>query len=191
MEQQVALNQPGRLQSGDRSLDCVVVRLSRKGAQVRFEGPLPDAGEVFLSIEGFGQLSCSLVDSDDGYADLRFEGDPETQDAVFQELLAQMGDEEGRRRYLRRSVLWPGTLKSGSEQLDCTILNMSLGGAKVALGQERDCSGSVTLFGDRFDGLDATVVWRRGRVVGLQFKVEPAKVARILGDLLPAIKASA
>ena len=100
-------------------------------------------------------------------------------------------DEEGRRRYLRRSVLWPGTLKSGASQMDCTILNMSLGGAKVALSQERDCAGSVILFGDRFDGLEATVMWQRGRVVGLQFKVEPTEVARILGDLLPAIKASA
>lgn len=191
VEQQVALNQPGKLQSGDEILDCTVLQFSRKGAQVRLEGELQEADEVFLLIEGFGQLSCRVMDSDGDYADLRFQGDPETQDSVFQELLAQMGDEEGRRRYLRRSVLWPGTLKCGACQMDCTILNMSLGGAKVALSQERDCAGGVTLFGDRFDGLEATVVWQRGRVVGLQFKVEPAEVARILGDLLPAIKASA
>ncbi len=191
VEQQVALDQPGKLQSGDETLDCMVVQLSRKGAQVRLEGELQETEEVFLSIEGFGQLSCRVVDSDGGYADLRFQGDPETQESVFQELLAQMGDEEGRRRYLRRSVLWPGTLKSSAGQIDCTILNMSLGGAKVALSQERDCGGSVTLFGDRFDGLEANVMWQRGRVVGLQFKAAPAEVARILGDLLPAIKASA
>jgi hypothetical protein len=35
------------------------------------------------------------------------------------------------------------------------------------------------------------VVWQRGRLVGLQFRCEPAEVARVLGDLLPAIKASA
>ncbi|WP_193369188.1 PilZ domain-containing protein [Pelagibius marinus] len=196
VEQQVALDQPGKLQYGAETLDCMVVQLSRKGAQVRFggecqEGKLQEAKEVFLSIEGFGQLSCRVVDSDGDYADLRFQGDPETQDSVFQELLAQMGDDEGRRRYLRRSVLWPGTLKGGPGQMDCTILNMSLGGAKVALSQQHDCSGSVTLFGDRFDGLEATVMWQRGRVVGLQFKAEPAEIARILGDLLPAIKASA
>jgi len=131
------------------------------------------------------------VACDGDTAELRFLGDPETQDAVFQEILAHIGDDEGRRRYLRRSVLWPGTLKCGNGQMDCTILNMSLGGAKVALSQERDCSGSVTLYGDRFEGLAATVVWQRGRVVGLQFKKAPSEVARVLGDVLPAIKASA
>src|SRR3546814_4965271 len=71
-------------------------------------------------------------------------------------------------------------------QFVCTILNMSLGGAKVALSDARDCAGGVTLLGDRFEGLPAVVVWQRGRLVGLQFKGEPATVARALGDLLPA-----
>lgn len=191
VEQQIALDQPGKLQNADDVVDCTVVQLSRKGAQVHLQAELGEAEDVFLTIQGFGQLSCRVVDNDGDYADLRFQGDPETQDAVFQEILAQMGDEEGRRRYLRRSVLWPGTLRSGNSQMDCTILNMSLGGAKIALSHERDCAGGVTLFGDRFDGLAATVVWQRGRVVGLQFKAEPAKVAEILGDILPAIRASA
>jgi len=61
----------------------------------------------------------------------------------------------------------------------------------VALSQDQVCSGAMTLLGDRFDGLAATVVWQRGRMIGLQFKGEPVEIARILGDLLPAIKASA
>jgi len=191
VEQQIALHQPGKLHSGDTILDCEVVQLSRKGAQVRLQGALSESDNLFLTIEGFGQLACRVMDADGDYADLRFQGDPETQEAVFQEILGQLGDEEGRRRYLRRSVLWPGTMKCDQGEMDCTILNMSLGGAKVALSQERECSGSVTLFGDRFEGLKATVVWQRGRVVGLQFKAEPLEVARVLGDLLPAIKASA
>ncbi len=196
VEQQIALQQPGKLHSGDAILECEVVQLSRKGAQIRLDqqrlqGALEASKDLYLAIEGFGQLACRVMDAEGDYADLRFQGDPETQEAVFQEILGQLGDEEGRRRYLRRSVLWPGTMKCDQGQMDCTILNMSLGGAKVAVGQERECSGSVTLFGDRFEGLSATVVWQRGRVVGLQFKADPVEVARVLGDLLPAIKASA
>src|SRR3546814_9128205 len=82
---------------------------------------------------------------------------------MFQDLLARLGDDEGRRRYLRRSVLWPGTLSCRGGQFVCTILNMSLGGAKVALSDARDCPGGVTLLGDRFEGLAAAVVWQRGR----------------------------
>jgi|GEM_PF-1143621 len=196
VEQQITLQQPGKLHCGDTILDCEIVQISRKGAQVRLPDSLPESQDIteedlFLAIPGFGQLACRVMDAGGDYADLRFQGDPETQDAVFQELLGHLGDEEGRRRYLRRSVLWPGTMKAERGQMDCTILNMSLGGAKVALSHEQDCAGNVTLFGDRFEGLGATVVWQRGRVVGLQFKADPLEVARVLGDLLPAIKASA
>jgi len=192
IEQQIAVQQPGKLQSPEGVVDCEIVSLSRRGAQVRLSEPLAaEPRELFLSIRGFGQLACRVMERDGDTAELRFLGDPETQDAVFQEILAHIGDDEGRRRYLRRSVLWPGTLKWGKGQMDCTILNMSLGGAKVALSQERDCSGGVTLYGDRFDGLSATVVWQRGRVVGLQFKQAPGEVARVLGNVLPAIRATA
>lgn len=199
LEQQIAVSQPGRLQGPKGAVDCEVLTLSRKGAQVRLSGEkggelgsdLDDAGELHLSIRDFGQLSCRVVDLDGDIAELRFQGDPETQESVFQEVLARLGDEEGRRRYLRRSVLWPGTLVFGTGEFACTILNMSLGGAKVALSEARDCAGTVTLLGDRFEGLDATVLWQRGRLVGLQFRSEPSEVARVLGDLLPAIKVSA
>jgi hypothetical protein len=191
VEQQIVVRMPGQLQVGDGTVDCEVLTLSRRGAQVRLLGELGDQRELFLTLRGFGQLSCRVASLDGDVAELRFQGDGETQDAVFQDIVARLADEEGRRRYLRRSVLWPGTLICGKAQLACTVLNMSLGGAKVALSEARDCSGIVTLLGDRFEGLPATVVWQRGRLVGLQFRCEPAEVARVLGDLLPAIKASA
>ena len=123
VEQQVALDQSGKLQTADQSVDCVVLQLSRKGAQVRVAGDalhkaLSEGDELYLLIEDFGQLTCSVLDSDGDYADLRFQGDPETQDAIFQDILARLGDDEGRRRYLRRSVLWPGTLRCGHGQMD-------------------------------------------------------------------------
>lgn len=191
VEQRITVQQPGQLQGPDGTIECEILTLSRKGAQVRVEDDLGEPQEFYLSIRDFGQLSCRVVDFDDGVAELRFEGDPETQDAVFQEIVAQLADEEGRRRFLRRSVLWPGTLQTLKGHHACTILNMSLAGAKIALSEARDCMGNVTLLGDRFDGLGATVVWQRGRLVGLQFRAAPAEVAAVLGDLLPAIKASA
>ena len=191
VEQSIALSQPGKLNTDDGSVDCEVLSLSRKGAQVRLDGALDGDGELYLAIRDFGLLSCRIMDRDGDYADLRFQGDPETLEAVFQEILGRLGDDEGQRRYLRRSVLWPGSLQTRQGALDCTILNMSLGGAKVALSEARECSGNVTLLGDRFEGLSAFVMWQRGRLIGLQFKDAPADVARVLGDLLPAIRASA
>lgn len=190
VEQQIAVGKPGQLLCGDGTVDCEVLTLTRRGARVRLIGDLGGQREVFLSLRDFGQLSCRVGDLDGDIAELGFQGDGEALDAMFQDIIARLADEEARRRYLRRSVLWPGTLTCGKAQFACTILNMSLGGAKVALSEARDCSGIVTLLGDRFEGLPATVAWQRGRLIGLQFRCEPAEVARVLGDLLPAIKAS-
>jgi hypothetical protein len=191
VEQRIEMQQPGQLQGRAGTVDCEVLTLSRRGAEVRFAGDLGGEREVFLALRDFGHLSCRVVKVNGDLAELSFQGDPEAQDAMFQDIIARLGDDEGRRRYLRRSVLWPGTLTCGRAELACTILNMSLGGAKIALSEARDCGGGVTLLGDRFEGLPATVVWQRGRLVGLQFRQEPAAVASVLGDLLPAIKASA
>lgn len=191
IEQQVALRQPGTIQTPSGAVDCEILTLARSGALVRPLGDLGDAEELFLAVRGFGQLACKAVDSDGDCLELAFCGDPESQDAVFQDILERFGDEEGRRRFLRRSVLWPGQLSTEGRLLDCTVLNMSLGGAKVALSEEIDLSGAVTLSGDRFEGLQAKVVWQRGRVLGLQFSQNPAQIANVLGSLLPAIKASA
>lgn len=191
VEQQIEVQQPGQLRGGAGIVDCEILTLSRRSAAVRLEGDLVDDHELYLSMRGFGQLPCRVAKRSGDVVELVFQGDPENQDAMFQDIIARLGDEEGRRRYLRRSVLWPGTLTCGRSQFACTILNMSLGGAKIALSEARDCAGNVTLLGDRFEGLPATVTWQRGRLVGLQFRREPAEVARVLGDLLPAIRTSA
>lgn len=192
VEQQVALMQPAKIHAPDGVLDCEVLLLSRSTARVRLlGGTAPEAGPLFLAVSGFGQLACRLERVEGDCLELGLNGDGESQDAVFQDILERFGDEEGRRRFLRRSVLWPGHLSSGGDRLGCTILNMSLGGAKVAVSEDCGLSGAVTLKGDRFEGLQAVIVWKSGRLLGLEFKDEPAQVARILGELLPAIKASA
>ena len=190
VEQQIAVMQPGKLHSPDGIVDCEVLSVSRGAARVRLLGDLPELGRLYLAIRGFGQLECRLERTEGESADLAFTGDAQSLDAMFQDMLDRFGDAEGRRRYLRRSVLWPGSLKGDGATVDCTILNMSLGGAKVALAQERGFSGTVTLMGDRFEGLAATVVWKSGRVLGLQFKADTAQVAAALGEVLPAIKES-
>ena len=190
VEQQIAVMQPGKIHSPDGIVDCEVLSVSRSGAHVRPLGDLPELGRLYLSIRGFGQLECRLERREADAANLAFTGDAQSLDAMFQDMLDRFGDAEGRRRYLRRSVLWPGSLKGDGATVDCTILNMSLGGAKVALAEERSFTGTVTLVGDRFQGLAATIVWKSGRVLGLQFRADTAQVADALGEVLPAIKES-
>ncbi len=191
VEQQVALMQPAKIHTPGGIVDCEVQLISRQGARLRLLGQLQGSAQFFLAFRGFGQLSCRLKQTDGDCIEVTFSGDAESRDAIFQDIIDRFGDEEGRRRFLRRSVLWPGQLVAQGKKLSCTILNMSLGGAKIVLSDEAGVSGSVTLEGARFEGLQATVEWRSGRLLGLQFDQDPAQVARVLGSLLPAIKASA
>ena len=191
VEQRVALMQPAKIHTTGGLVDCEILLMSREGARVRLLGELHGAGGMFLALRGFGQLTCRLERADGDCVELAFCGDAEDQDAIFQDILDRFGDEEGQRRFLRRSVLWPGHIAVDGERLACTILNMSLGGAKIALRDDCHLGGSVVLGGDRFEGLAAKIVWTSGRIAGLEFKDEPAAVARILGHLLPTIKVSA
>ena len=191
VEQRVALMQPAKIHTPGGLLDCEILLISREGARVRLLGDLQSGSELYLALHGFGQLACRIERTDGDCVELTFCGDAENQDAIFQDILDRFGDEEGQRRFLRRSVLWPGHIVVEGERLACTILNMSLGGAKIALRDDCQLRGSVTLGGDRFEGLAATIVWTSGRIAGLEFKDEPADVSRILGDLLPTIKVSA
>lgn len=191
VEQRVALMQPAKIHTPGGLVDCEILLVSREGARVRLLGELQGTGEMFLALRGFGQLACRVDRTDGDCVELTFCGDPENQDAIFQDILDRFGDEEGQRRFLRRSVLWPGHIAVEGERLDCTILNMSLGGAKIALRDDNHLQGSVILGGDRFEGLAAKIVWTSGRIVGLEFKDEPAAVSRILGELLPTIRVPA
>lgn len=190
-QQQITLMQPARMHTAEGILDCELIQLSRTGAKLRLEGGLPVSQQVFLSIRDFGQLACRIEAGEGDILDVSFSGDPQVQDAIFQDFLDRFGDEEGRRRFLRRSVLWPGAVEANGKRHDCTILNMSLGGAKIAVNEDLGLSGSVVLSADRFEGLLATIVWTSGRMIGLQFKDAPGQIAEVLGELLPAIKASA
>src|SRR3546814_8072196 len=85
IEQRVAVTKPGRLHGGDGSIDCEILSLARWGAQVRLLGALGAQRELFLSIDGFGQLSCRVTEVVGDIADLRFEGDAESQEAIRSE----------------------------------------------------------------------------------------------------------
>ena len=61
-----------------------------------------------------------------------------------------------RRRHRRIPVLWPGSLEQSGEGVDCAILNISGGGAKLRLTEPRACGGQIALKSPRFGA------WRRG-----------------------------
>lgn len=75
-----------------------------------------------------------------------------------------------RRRHQRRRLLWSGKLRTWDGSiLDCTILDMSAGGAKVRLEQPVVPGELVTLMSRRFGMRPARVAWMEDLIIGLQF----------------------
>ena len=89
-----------------------------------------------------------------------------------------------RRRFHRLPVIWSGRLEQPGAQTDCTILNVSPGGAKLQLSEAEPCPSRVTLHSPRFGQLRGRVVWHRHDQIGLSFVEEPAQVATAVGGLL-------
>ena len=90
-----------------------------------------------------------------------------------------------RRRHRRIPVLWPGSLEQSGDGVDCAILNISGGGAKLRLTEARACGGQIALKSPRFGALRGRVVWRQEAFVGLAFLDAPMQVAESLGHALP------
>lgn len=99
-----------------------------------------------------------------------------------------------RRRYPRTKVLWAGVLDAGGRKIDCTILDLSANGAKIALTEPLSRSAwSGTLTIPQLGDFEAKVAWSapgRGTEMGLTFQAPPAAVALMLRRALPTSQAA-
>ena len=97
------------------------------------------------------------------------------------------------RKFPRTDVEWAGTLETGGETLDCTVLNLSANGAKIVL--------DVPVTGNSWAGVlsipslgafKAKVAWstpKGANEIGLTFQDPPAAVALVLAEALPRSRA--
>lgn len=105
---------------------------------------------------------------------------------------ATMSDEaetekEGRdrRKYPRSPVLWTGSLTSADRTVDCVIMNASANGAKVRMSEAIPLTSPITLDIPRLGAFKAEIVWTKENKIGVRFLETPAKVARLMVQILP------
>jgi len=67
---------------------------------------------------------------------------------------------------------------------NCTVYDLSLGGARVRLVAELNKFQRVRLDFDKLAPLNADVVWRGIGMVGLRFTDDPSYIAGTIGPLL-------
>jgi len=91
---------------------------------------------------------------------------------------------EDRRRHARKAVVLAAYLTSAGRTLDCLVLDISAGGARLHINDAVDASGTVTLAIDEHRTIAARVVWRATTEIGLQFSLAPEHVQKLIGDIL-------
>ena len=92
-----------------------------------------------------------------------------------------------RRRMRRSNIMWPAALSDGTQNLPCTIVDVSDKGARLEMPYPVAARARVTIQCAQFGSLDGVVMWRRGSAVGVRFNLAGDEILRILAPLVPGI----
>jgi hypothetical protein len=91
---------------------------------------------------------------------------------------------EEKRRHRRSAVIWPAVVTTPDGERPCTVMNLSLGGARIKVARlpAADVALGLRIAGvGQFSG---RVVWLRGGSAGVEFAIAPEVAARSIGRAL-------
>ena len=78
-------------------------------------------------------------------------------------------DQQIPRAHERKRILWTGKLHHGDQVLDCQVLDLSAGGARIRTAKPWTASSAVVLVCDHLGPLRAEVRWQRANYAGIRF----------------------
>ncbi len=100
--------------------------------------------------------------------------------------MSELAKRHDRQKHPRHSTLCPGKLIAEGQEVDCKVLDISVGGAKIRVAHpmERNAPVCVKILGvGEFSG---RVAWCNGTTLGVEFQDELTEFARIIEDVLRA-----
>jgi PilZ domain len=87
-----------------------------------------------------------------------------------------------RRRWPRRTVLWPAQLQVGSETYKCWIRNISTSGVALQADVSLTKQLPVSVILERQGQFDGFVIWTGTNLHGIHFVESPEHVVQRFGD---------
>lgn len=100
--------------------------------------------------------------------------------------MSELAKLQDRQRHPRHPTLCPGKLISGDQEVDCEVLNISVGGAKIRVAQPIEVNSNVCVRILRVGEFIGRVAWCNGTTLGVEFQDELTEFARIIEDVLRA-----
>lgn len=94
---------------------------------------------------------------------------------------------DDRRQHQRVGVMWMATLRTPGGFVECMVIDLSRGGAKLALGTHIPLAPAapVALVIEGYGTLQAEAVWQRADFAGIRFRDAAEIVGRMFGAILP------
>ncbi len=101
--------------------------------------------------------------------------------------------ESGReqRRHRRSAVIWPAVVSTPDGERPCTVMNLSLGGARIKIDRLPAADVALNLRINGVGQFPGRVVWLKGDGAGVEFAVAPEIAARTIGRALQHGRATA
>jgi hypothetical protein len=74
----------------------------------------------------------------------------------------------------RRQLLWSGVLQTARGPAQCTVVDISAGGARISVAASVEPGQAVTLVVTGLGMFRGTVIWSEGATIGIEFAPDPA-----------------
>lgn len=178
----------GTLDLGGRAEPVEVLALSSHSADLRCNNEIVEDGPVMLAIDGFKSFEGELVRRHGRIIGIVFKGAEQAGTKITPapgKPPAKPQKGKALRRHPRSAVFWSGSVQGGRESVDCIVLNMSPGGAKIRLLKRFVSDGSpVVLHIDRLGGYAGEIAWSEGNTMGLRFLKNPREIAADIEQVL-------
>ncbi len=85
-----------------------------------------------------------------------------------------------RRKHSRNSVLFKAKIFFENQSIDCEIMDISAGGARVRGERQLELGLSVILNLDPFGEIPCEIAWQKGLNLGMKFQGNSEEVAEII-----------
>ena len=87
-----------------------------------------------------------------------------------------------RREHARKPVVFASEMLFDNKEVPCSIINISAGGAKLKIVEERENKypRSAVLDITPFGRFTVTIVWHSGEYIGVKFIDSPNKMAEVV-----------
>lgn len=89
-----------------------------------------------------------------------------------------------KRRHKRSSVIWPAVVTLPDGERPCTVLNLSLGGARIKVARLPASDVRLNLRIPGVGQFPGRVVWHREDGAGVEFTIAPEVASRSIGRAL-------